>query len=45
MGFDGAIKLGFSNYMNFSDRAFRLEFWYWHLFVIIGGIGGVVAVG
>jgi uncharacterized membrane protein YhaH (DUF805 family) len=35
MGFDDAIKLGFANYVNFSDRACRSEYWYWVLFVII----------
>jgi uncharacterized membrane protein YhaH (DUF805 family) len=33
MGFGDAVKLGFSNYVNFSDRACRSEFWYWALFV------------
>jgi len=36
MGFDDAIKLGFSNYVNFSGRACRSEFWYWFLFYAIG---------
>jgi uncharacterized membrane protein YhaH (DUF805 family) len=36
MGFGDAIKSGFSNYVNFSDRACRSEYWYWVLFVIIG---------
>ena len=36
MGFDDAIKLGFANYVNFSGRACRSEYWYWVLFVIIG---------
>jgi uncharacterized membrane protein YhaH (DUF805 family) len=38
MGFADAVKLGFSNYVNFSDRACRSEYWYWSLFVIIGEI-------
>ena len=33
-----AIKRGFSNYVNFSGRAPRWEYWYWVLFVIIVGI-------
>ena len=36
MGFDSAIKLGFSNYVNFSGRACRSEFWYWFLFYAVG---------
>ncbi len=38
MGFGEAIKSGFSNYVNFSDRAARSEYWYWVLFVIIAEI-------
>jgi uncharacterized membrane protein YhaH (DUF805 family) len=38
MGFDEAVRLGFANYVNFSDRACRSEFWYWILFVIIGSL-------
>jgi uncharacterized membrane protein YhaH (DUF805 family) len=38
MGFGDAIKSGFSNYVNFSDRACRSEYWYWVLFVFIGYI-------
>ena len=33
-----AIKRGFSNYVTFSGRAPRWEFWYWVLFVLIVGI-------
>lgn len=32
-----AAKSGFRNYLNFSDRANRPEFWYWVLFCIIIG--------
>jgi uncharacterized membrane protein YhaH (DUF805 family) len=32
MGFGEAISSGFRNYVNFSDRASRSEFWYWALF-------------
>ena len=43
MGFGEAISTGFSNYVNFSGRAVRSEYWYWALFTIIGGIvAGVV---
>ena len=38
MGFVDAIKAGFSNYVNFSDRACRSEYWYWVLFVVIAEI-------
>ena len=38
MGFADAVKLGFSNYANFLDRACRSEFWYWTLFVFVGEI-------
>jgi uncharacterized membrane protein YhaH (DUF805 family) len=33
MNFAEAIKSGFSNYVNFSDRAARSELWWWFLFV------------
>jgi uncharacterized membrane protein YhaH (DUF805 family) len=35
MGFGEAISSGFSNYVNFSARAARSEFWYWVLFAIL----------
>lgn len=38
MGFGDAVKLGFSNYVNFSDRACRSEYWYWVLFATVGAI-------
>jgi uncharacterized membrane protein YhaH (DUF805 family) len=38
MGFGQAISTGFSNYVNFSDRAARSEYWYWILFYFIGAI-------
>jgi uncharacterized membrane protein YhaH (DUF805 family) len=38
MGFGQAISSGFSNYVNFSDRACRSEYWFWFLFVFIGNI-------
>jgi uncharacterized membrane protein YhaH (DUF805 family) len=38
MGFGEAISAGFGNYVNFSGRAMRSEYWYWTLFVIVGGI-------
>jgi uncharacterized membrane protein YhaH (DUF805 family) len=38
MNFTEAIKSGFSNYVNFTGRAARSEFWYWALFTFIVGI-------
>lgn len=35
MTFGQAIKSGFSNYVNFSDRAARSEYWYWVLFTVV----------
>jgi len=35
MNFGEAISSGFSNYVNFSDRACRSEYWWWFLFVLI----------
>jgi uncharacterized membrane protein YhaH (DUF805 family) len=43
MDFGDAIKLGFANYVNFSGRACRSEYWYWVLFVVIGQlVSGVI---
>jgi len=38
MNFAQAIRSGFSNYVNFSGRAARSEYWYWALFVSIVGV-------
>jgi uncharacterized membrane protein YhaH (DUF805 family) len=38
MTFTQAIKSGFSNYVNFTGRAARSEFWYWTLFAFLVGI-------
>ena len=35
MGFVEAIKSGFSNYVTFSGRAIRSEYWYWVLFIAL----------
>ena len=32
------LNLGFSNYVGFSGRASRSEYWYWVLFVIVAEI-------
>jgi uncharacterized membrane protein YhaH (DUF805 family) len=38
MNFGQAIASGFANYVNFSGRAIRSEYWYWVLFTVIGAI-------
>ena len=38
MNFQQAIVSGFQNYVTFSGRATRPEYWYWILFCILGGI-------
>ena len=35
MNFFEAISSGFSNYVNFSGRSSRSEYWFWTLFVIL----------
>ncbi len=35
MQFHEAIQSGFRNYVNFSGRAPRSEYWYWALFVLL----------
>ena len=35
MNFIEAVKSGFRNYVNFSGRAVRSEYWYWTLFVTV----------
>lgn len=35
MNFWQAVSSGFSNYVNFSGRAFRSEFWFFYLFLVI----------
>lgn len=37
MTFLDAIRSGFSNYVTFSGRATRPEFWWWVLFVLLVG--------
>jgi uncharacterized membrane protein YhaH (DUF805 family) len=38
MDFGQAIASGFSNYVRFSGRAARSEYWFWILFIILGGL-------
>jgi uncharacterized membrane protein YhaH (DUF805 family) len=35
MQFPEAVQSGFSNYVNFSGRASRSEYWYWVLFAVL----------
>jgi uncharacterized membrane protein YhaH (DUF805 family) len=35
MGFKDAISSGFRNYIGFSGRAARSEYWYWALFILL----------
>lgn len=52
MGFGEAIQSGFKNYVGFTGRAARSEYWYWFLFVFLvsvaakivdAGLGGGMA--
>src|SRR6185503_11379558 len=38
MNFPQAIASGFRNYVSFSGRASRSQYWYWALFMLICGI-------
>ena len=38
MTFGLAISSGFQNYVNFSTRASRSEFWFWTLFAVLASI-------
>jgi uncharacterized membrane protein YhaH (DUF805 family) len=42
MSFVEAIKSGFHNYVNFSGRAARSEYWYWTLFFILVAIAAAL---
>ena len=42
MNFVETISAGFSNYVNFSGRACRSEYWYWVLFIVLGAIVAVI---
>jgi len=45
MGFGEAINSGFRNYVTFSGRASRSEFWYWALFNFLLSIAaGIIDV-
>lgn len=36
--FGEAISLGFKNYVNFSGRATRAEYWWWYLFTLLASL-------
>jgi uncharacterized membrane protein YhaH (DUF805 family) len=40
MNFTQAISSGFNNYVNFTGRAARSEFWYWALFAALASLAG-----
>jgi uncharacterized membrane protein YhaH (DUF805 family) len=42
MTFSEAIRSGFHNYVGFSGRASRSEFWFWILFTVLVGIVATV---
>ena len=42
MGFTEAIASGFRNYVTFSGRAVRSEYWFWTLFMIIAMVAGAL---
>src|SRR5262245_22149244 len=42
MTFSDAISSGFRNYVGFSGRAARSEFWYWFLFTILVDIAASI---
>jgi uncharacterized membrane protein YhaH (DUF805 family) len=46
MGFGEAISSGFSNYVTFSGRASRSEYWFWTLFAtLVSGAAGIIDAG
>ena len=43
MNFVEAVSSGFRNYVNFSGRAIRSEYWYWTLFAtVVVAVLGVI---
>jgi uncharacterized membrane protein YhaH (DUF805 family) len=42
MQFQDAIRSGFRNYVTFSGRASRSEFWYWTLFALLVAIASSI---
>ena len=43
MNFGQAVSSCFSNYVTFSGRALRSEYWYWCLFLAIGTLCALIA--
>jgi uncharacterized membrane protein YhaH (DUF805 family) len=42
MNFTQAIQSGFQNYVGFSGRAVRSEYWYWYLFFVLVAIASAL---
>jgi len=42
VNFTEAVRSGFHNYVTFSSRAARSEYWYWALFCILVGIASLL---
>lgn len=42
MTFTDAVRSAFRNYFNFRDTATRVEYWYFQIFFIIGGLMVIV---
>jgi uncharacterized membrane protein YhaH (DUF805 family) len=46
MQFQDAIRSGFRNYVNFSGRAARSEYWYWFLFAcLVNAVAAILDYG
>ena len=45
MNFGQAISSCFSNYVTFSGRASKSEYWYWCLFLLVGSLCALIADG
>ena len=45
MNFGQAVSSCFSNYVTFSGRASRSEYWYWYLFLLVGTLCALIADG
>ena len=43
MNFGQAVSSCFANYVTFSGRASRSEYWYWCLFLLVGGLCASIA--
>jgi uncharacterized membrane protein YhaH (DUF805 family) len=44
MGFVESIQSGFRNYVNFDGRAPRLEYWYFHLFMLLAMLASLFTI-